>query len=64
MLVCLYCFDGIIGVGEGIIIGGLVYGVELFEGMKLVIDIYFVLLLLGVDVSLILVIMVCLNKVI
>ncbi|MFZ7338460.1 muconate cycloisomerase, partial [Comamonas jiangduensis] len=41
MLVRLYCSDGTVGVGEGTTIGGLAYGAESPEGMKLAIDTYF-----------------------
>ncbi|WP_455554416.1 muconate/chloromuconate family cycloisomerase [Comamonas sp.] len=47
MLVRLYCSDGSVGVGEGTTIGGLAYGAESPEGMKLAIDTYFAPLLLG-----------------
>ncbi|MGO3132389.1 MAG: muconate cycloisomerase, partial [Alcaligenes sp.] len=45
MLVRLYCSDGTVGVGEGTTIGGLAYGAESPEGMKLAIDTYFTPLL-------------------
>lgn len=51
MLVRLHCADGTIGVGEGTTIGGLAYGEESPEGMKLAIDTYFAPLLLGADAS-------------
>lgn len=47
MLVRLYCSDGSVGVGEGTTIGGLAYGAESPEGMKLAIDTYFAPLLIG-----------------
>lgn len=47
MLVRLYCSDGTVGIGEGTTIGGLAYGAESPEGMKLAIDTYFTPLLLG-----------------
>ncbi len=62
MLVRLYCCDGSIGVGEGTTIGGLAYGAESPEGMKLAIDTYFAPLLLGADASQIPAIMARLNK--
>ena len=62
MLVRLYCSDGTVGVGEGTTIGGLAYGAESPEGMKLAIDTYFAPLLLGADASLIPAIMARLNK--
>ncbi|QXW20008.1 muconate/chloromuconate family cycloisomerase [Comamonas aquatica] len=51
MLVRLYCSDGTMGVGEGTTIGGLAYGAESPEGMKLAIDTYFAPLLVGADAS-------------
>ncbi|HBJ68246.1 MAG TPA: muconate cycloisomerase, partial [Alcaligenes faecalis] len=51
MLVRLYCSDGTVGVGEGTTIGGLAYGAESPEGMKLAIDTYFTPLLLGANAS-------------
>lgn len=51
MLVRLYCSDGTVGVGEGTTIGGLAYGAESPEGMKLAIDTYFAPLLVGEDAS-------------
>ncbi len=47
MLVAIRCSDGIGGVGEGTTIGGLAYGAESPEGMKLAVDIYFAPLLVG-----------------
>src|SRR3546814_8128643 len=38
MLVRIHCSDGSVGVGEGTTIGGLAYGAESPEGMKLAID--------------------------
>lgn len=49
MLVRIHCSDGSVGVGEGTTIGGLAYGAESPEGMKLAIDTYFVPLLIGAD---------------
>lgn len=51
MLVRLYCSDGTVGAGEGTTIGGLAYGAESPEGMKLAIDTYFAPLLVGADAS-------------
>ncbi|HQQ71169.1 MAG TPA: muconate/chloromuconate family cycloisomerase, partial [Alicycliphilus sp.] len=51
MLVRLHCADGTVGVGEGTTIGGLAYGEESPEGMKLAVDTYFAPLLLGADAS-------------
>lgn len=51
MLVRLYCSDGSVGVGEGTTIGGLAYGAESPEGMKLAIDTYFAPLLVGADAN-------------
>ena len=47
MLVRIYCSDGTVGIGEGTTIGGLAYGGESPEGMKLAIDTYFAPVLLG-----------------
>jgi len=41
VLVRLHCADGVEGVGEGTTIGGLHYGGESPEGIKLAIDAYF-----------------------
>ena len=41
MLVRVRCSDGTVGIGEGTPIGGLAYGAESPEGMKLAIDTYF-----------------------
>src|ERR1700735_1633816 len=41
MLVRIYSSDGIVGLGEGTTIGGLAYGAESPESMKLAIDTYF-----------------------
>ncbi|MEX8193907.1 muconate/chloromuconate family cycloisomerase [Comamonas guangdongensis] len=62
MLVRLYCSDGTVGVGEGTTIGGLAYGAESPEGMKLAIDTYFAPLLLGSDASQVPAIMAKLSK--
>jgi muconate cycloisomerase len=40
MITRLLCSDGIVGIGEGTTIGGLAYGAESPEGMKLAIDRY------------------------
>jgi muconate cycloisomerase len=40
MIVRIRCSDGIVGIGEGTTIGGLAYGAESPEGMKLAIDTY------------------------
>ena len=47
MLVRIHCSDGSVGIGEGTTIGGLAYGAESPESMKLNIDTYFTPLLLG-----------------
>ncbi|WZB62024.1 muconate/chloromuconate family cycloisomerase [Achromobacter xylosoxidans] len=62
MLVRLYCSDGTVGVGEGTTIGGLAYGAESPEGMKLAVDTYFAPLLIGADASHVPAIMAKLNK--
>src|SRR5467141_4105654 len=41
MIVRIRCSDGIVGIGEGTTIGGLAYGAESPESMKLAIDTYF-----------------------
>src|SRR6516165_12690166 len=46
MIVKIFCSDGIAGFGEGTTIGGLAYGAESPEGMKLAIDQYFAPILL------------------
>jgi muconate cycloisomerase len=51
MLVRLTMSDGVIGWGEGTTIGGLAYGSESPEGMKLAIDTYFAPILLACDPS-------------
>jgi muconate cycloisomerase len=50
-LVRIHCSDGTVGVGEGTTIGGLSYGEESPEGIKLAIDTYFAPLLEGADAS-------------
>src|SRR5690554_7627497 len=51
MLVRVYCSDGTVGIGEGTTIGGLAYGAESPEGMKLAIDTYFAPWLIGADAN-------------
>jgi len=51
MLVRVRCSDGTVGVGEGTTIGGLAYGAESPEGMKLAIDTYFAPQMLGADAN-------------
>lgn len=51
MLVRLRCADGIEGIGEGTTIGGLSYGDESPEGMKLAIDTYIAPILLAADAA-------------
>lgn len=62
MLVRLYCSDGTVGLGEGTTIGGLAYGAESPEGMKLAVDTYFTPLLLGADANHVPAIMARFNK--
>jgi hypothetical protein len=50
-IVRIHCTDGTVGVGEGTTIGGLAYGEESPEGIKLAIDTYFAPLLQGVDAA-------------
>ena len=51
MLVKILCSDGVTGIGEGTTIGGLAYGGESPESMKLAIDTYFAPLMIGQDAS-------------
>ncbi|MBB1490947.1 MULTISPECIES: muconate/chloromuconate family cycloisomerase [unclassified Paracoccus (in: a-proteobacteria)] len=51
MLVRVHCSDGIVGIGEGTTIGGLAYGGESPESMKLAIDSYFAPVMQGQDAS-------------
>ncbi|GAU80211.1 muconate/chloromuconate family cycloisomerase [Bosea sp. BIWAKO-01] len=51
MIVRLHMSDGLVGIGEGTTIGGLAYGPESPEGMKLAIDTYFAPILLASDAS-------------
>lgn len=51
MLVRVHCSDGIAGVGEGTTIGGLAYGGESPESMKLAIDTYFAPVMAGQDAT-------------
>jgi muconate cycloisomerase len=50
-LVRIKCSDGIVGTGEATTIGGLSYGPESPEGIKLAIDTYFAPLLIGQDAA-------------
>lgn len=47
----IFCADGIVGIGEGTTIGGLSYGEESPEGVKLTIDTYFAPLVLAGDAN-------------
>lgn len=49
VLVFVHCSDGSVGVGEATTIGGLAYGDESPEGVKLAIETYFAPLLIGRD---------------
>ncbi|WP_024280046.1 muconate/chloromuconate family cycloisomerase [Xanthobacter sp. 126] len=49
MLVRVLCSDGVVGIGEGTTIGGLAYGGESPESMKLAVDTYFAPLMVGQD---------------
>lgn len=51
VFVRIQCADGIIGTGEATTIGGLSYGPESPEGIKLAIDTYFAPLLLSADAA-------------
>jgi muconate cycloisomerase len=50
-LVRLHCTDGIVGIGEATTIGGLAYGAESPEGIKLAIDTYVAPILVGCDAA-------------
>lgn len=62
MLVKIRSSDGITGIGEGTTIGGLAYGGESPESMKLAIDTYFAPVMLGEDATRIAAVMARLNK--
>ncbi|WP_159914906.1 muconate/chloromuconate family cycloisomerase [Pantoea sp. 18069] len=62
MLVRIHCADGTVGVGEGTTIGGLAYGGESPEGMKLAIDTYFTPQLLGANANRVAAVMAGLDK--
>jgi muconate cycloisomerase len=51
MLVKVYCSDGVIGIGEGTTIGGLAYGAESPESMKIAVDTYFRPIMVGQDAT-------------
>ncbi|MBO9123713.1 MULTISPECIES: muconate/chloromuconate family cycloisomerase [unclassified Rhizobium] len=51
MLVRIHCSDGVWGIGEGTTIGGLAYGGESPETMKVAIDTYFAPVLIGQDAT-------------
>jgi muconate cycloisomerase len=51
VLVRILCADGIVGLGEGTTIGGLAYGEESPESIKVNIDTYFAPLLKGMDAT-------------
>lgn len=51
VIVRLFCSDGVIGIGEGTTIGGLTYGDESPEGIKLTIDQYITPALVSCDIS-------------
>ena len=50
-IVRIHCSDGVVGIGEGTTIGGLSYGDESPEGIKLAIDTYFAPLLQDQDAT-------------
>ncbi|MFT3801055.1 MAG: muconate/chloromuconate family cycloisomerase [Burkholderiaceae bacterium] len=62
MLVRIRFSDGTEGIGEGTTIGGLAYGAESPEGMKLAVDTYFAPLLVGADANAVPALMARLNK--
>ncbi|MFG1272292.1 muconate/chloromuconate family cycloisomerase [Xanthobacter flavus] len=51
MLVRVLCSDGVVGIGEGTTIGGLAYGGESPESMKLAVDTYFAPLMVSQDAT-------------
>ena len=51
VLVMIRCSDGTVGIGEGTTIGGLSYGGESPEGIKLTVDTYIAPAILGADAS-------------
>lgn len=51
MLVRVHCSDGIVGIGEGTTIGGLAYGGESPESMKINIDTWFAPVMIGQDAT-------------
>jgi muconate cycloisomerase len=51
MLVKVTCSDGVVGVGEGTTIGGMAYGPESPESMKLAIDAYLAPAMIGKDAT-------------
>jgi len=51
MLVKVHCDDGVVGIGEGTTIGGLAYGAESPESMKIAIDTYFAPVMVGQGAS-------------
>ena len=51
VIMMIRCSDGIVGIGEGTTIGGLSYGEESPEGIKLTVDIYIAPAIIGGDAS-------------
>lgn len=51
VLVIIRCSDGTVGIGEGTTIGGLSYGEESPEGIKLTVDTYIAPAIIGMDAS-------------
>ncbi|WP_053572806.1 muconate/chloromuconate family cycloisomerase [Caballeronia cordobensis] len=51
VLVCVRCSDGVVGMGEGTTIGGLAYGEESPESIKVNIETYFAPLLKGMNAA-------------
>ncbi|MFK0276906.1 muconate/chloromuconate family cycloisomerase [Ensifer sp. NPDC090286] len=62
MLVKVHCSDGTVGIGEGTTIGGLAYGGESPESMKLAIDTYFAPVMTGEDATRVRALMVRIGK--
>lgn len=64
MIVKIHCSDGVVGIGEGTTIGGLAYGGESPETMKIAIDSYFAPIMMGQDANRVRALMMRLGKMI
>lgn len=62
MLVKVHCSDGVTGIGEGTTIGGLAYGGESPESMKLAVDTYFAPVMIGEDATRVQMLMARINR--